>query len=404
SLSGLSLDDVNVHYNSDKPAQLQALAYTQGTDIHVAPGEEKNLAHEAWHVVQQKQGRVAPTTQMQGIAVNDDSGLEREADVMGGRAARTKKKPVQRKTRQQSGITPAVLQAKWVKGPGPLLQWEPAENGYLWWYNQEDGTMAYTLASGPPMDSELAQSITWKPHKIWQMDALSGMDPDSGVPPKLSFPQLVEKGSIRWQELSKMGAGFLDETTQSARDWYFQEYYTTTTKTEDGSTDIASNYNARPKSYDTKRQKGEYTGRMATQSGVMALANTYALGGTGEFYYNPGSGKAERMPGSEILYQQWRKAAHEQGQGQPQLRMKEETVAGDGLPMLKAIRTGLEIPPRTDAMFEPGSPGFLAMLAVPNVTAAIFLIRDHGKELGINTITQIDLLKNSHIRIHFGWV
>ncbi|MGZ5601921.1 MAG: eCIS core domain-containing protein, partial [Methylobacter sp.] len=36
-LSGLSMNDVKVHYNSSKPAQLQALAYTQGTDIHVAP-------------------------------------------------------------------------------------------------------------------------------------------------------------------------------------------------------------------------------------------------------------------------------------------------------------------------------------------------------------------------------
>ncbi|MDJ0662336.1 MAG: DUF4157 domain-containing protein [Crocosphaera sp.] len=64
NLSGYSLDDVKVHYNSPKPAQLQALAYTQGTDIHVASGQEKHLPHEAWHVVQQKQGRVKPTMQM----------------------------------------------------------------------------------------------------------------------------------------------------------------------------------------------------------------------------------------------------------------------------------------------------------------------------------------------------
>ncbi|MCC5612361.1 DUF4157 domain-containing protein [Nostoc sp. CHAB 5834] len=82
--SGHSLDDVNVHYNSAKPAQLQAHAYAQGTDIHVAPGQEKHLPHEAWHVVQQKQGRVKPTIQMKGsVAVNDDKGLEKEADVMG---------------------------------------------------------------------------------------------------------------------------------------------------------------------------------------------------------------------------------------------------------------------------------------------------------------------------------
>jgi hypothetical protein len=86
TLSGLSMDDVNVHYNSSKPAQVQALAYTQGTDIHVGPGQEKHLAHEAWHVVQQKQGRVRPTWQAKSVAINDDQGLEREADVMGEQA------------------------------------------------------------------------------------------------------------------------------------------------------------------------------------------------------------------------------------------------------------------------------------------------------------------------------
>jgi hypothetical protein len=84
SLSGMGMDDVKVHYNSAKPAQLQALAYAQGTDIHIGPGQEKHLPHEAWHVVQQKQGRVQPTIQMkQGVAVNDDKGLEKEADEMG---------------------------------------------------------------------------------------------------------------------------------------------------------------------------------------------------------------------------------------------------------------------------------------------------------------------------------
>lgn len=82
-LGGYSMDDVKVHYNSDKPAQLHAHAYAQGTDIHIGPGQEKHLPHEAWHVVQQKQGRVKPTLQMEGaVEVNDDEGLEREADVM----------------------------------------------------------------------------------------------------------------------------------------------------------------------------------------------------------------------------------------------------------------------------------------------------------------------------------
>lgn len=86
NLSGIDMSDVKVHYNSDKPAQIGALAYTQGTDIHVAMGQEQHLPHEAWHVVQQKRGRVKPTMQLKGEAVNDDVELEREADVMGGKS------------------------------------------------------------------------------------------------------------------------------------------------------------------------------------------------------------------------------------------------------------------------------------------------------------------------------
>ena len=79
-------NDVRVHYNSDKPATVQALAYTQGTDIHVAPGQEQHLPHEAWHVAQQMAGRVEPTTEVGGLPVNDSKELEHEADVMGAKA------------------------------------------------------------------------------------------------------------------------------------------------------------------------------------------------------------------------------------------------------------------------------------------------------------------------------
>lgn len=86
ALSGMSMDHVRVHYNSSKPAQLQAHAYAQGGEIHVGPGQEEHLPHEAWHVVQQTQGRVKPTMQMKaGVLVNDDVALEAEADLMGAR-------------------------------------------------------------------------------------------------------------------------------------------------------------------------------------------------------------------------------------------------------------------------------------------------------------------------------
>lgn len=86
ALSGLDMSGVRVHRNSDKPAQLNALAYAQGNDIHLGPGQEQHLPHEAWHVVQQAQGRVKETVQMAGVGVNDQVGLETEADLMGGLA------------------------------------------------------------------------------------------------------------------------------------------------------------------------------------------------------------------------------------------------------------------------------------------------------------------------------
>lgn len=86
NLSGYSMDDVRVHYNSAKPSQLNAHAYAQGNQIHLAAGQEKHLPHEAWHVAQQKQGRVQPTMEFNGAAINDNAGLEQEADVMGGKA------------------------------------------------------------------------------------------------------------------------------------------------------------------------------------------------------------------------------------------------------------------------------------------------------------------------------
>ena len=113
NMSGYSMDDVKVHYNSSQPATLQAHAYAQGTDIHVAPGQEKHVPHEAWHVVQQKQGRVKPTMQMKGtVPVNDDAGLEKEADVMGAKALQA----VQMKESSKKGGTASKIIQRAGKG------------------------------------------------------------------------------------------------------------------------------------------------------------------------------------------------------------------------------------------------------------------------------------------------
>ena len=107
SLSGMDLSDVRVHKGSAKPRGVGALAYTQGNEVHLGPGQDEHLAHELWHVVQQRQGRVRVTTQVGGKGINDDDGLEREADAMGKRALQMRASPALQRRARREGAPPA---------------------------------------------------------------------------------------------------------------------------------------------------------------------------------------------------------------------------------------------------------------------------------------------------------
>lgn len=92
---GTDFSSVRVHPESSKAPEVGALAYTQGSDIHFAPGQFKPetstgrqlLGHELTHVIQQAEGRVQPTTEIGGMAINDDISLENEADLLGAKAS-----------------------------------------------------------------------------------------------------------------------------------------------------------------------------------------------------------------------------------------------------------------------------------------------------------------------------
>jgi hypothetical protein len=120
SLSGMSMDHVKVHYNSSKPAQLQAHAYAQGSEIHVAPGQEQHLPHEAWHVVQQAQGRVTPTTQLKG---------DLSAEVFNS---------------ADNIDTRHVSQLAWNKD-GDTFLWDQLLDGVAWFAN-EDGQLWFHIS------------------------------------------------------------------------------------------------------------------------------------------------------------------------------------------------------------------------------------------------------------------
>ncbi|MBV7534706.1 DUF4157 domain-containing protein [Duganella sp. sic0402] len=145
ALSGFDMSDVRVHRNSAKPAQLHAHAYAQGSDIHLAPGQEKHLAHEAWHVVQQKQGRVKPTVQMKTeLAINDDAGLEREADLMGDLASH-EQAPGKHAPIQQS-VPSNLMQLKWISdGRSGVLLWDRQLDGLRWFYRPDTGMLYYEI-------------------------------------------------------------------------------------------------------------------------------------------------------------------------------------------------------------------------------------------------------------------
>jgi hypothetical protein len=124
-LSGYSLSDVNIHENSQEPQKVGALAYAQGTDVHLGPGQQEHLGHELAHVVQQKQGKVTPTIQMKGgIAINDDQNLEKEADLMGGKA-----ESMQMKTEEEEPLQMKTLEDEPLQMVGETTTWTPPFEG-----------------------------------------------------------------------------------------------------------------------------------------------------------------------------------------------------------------------------------------------------------------------------------
>jgi hypothetical protein len=93
---GADFSAVRIH-QGPHAAALGARAYTQGADIHFAPGQydpdsqrgQELLGHELAHVEQQRAGRVHGDTPLAaGATLAADPRLEAEADHLGARAAR----------------------------------------------------------------------------------------------------------------------------------------------------------------------------------------------------------------------------------------------------------------------------------------------------------------------------
>ena len=196
SLSGIDMSDVRVHANSDRPLRLNALAYTQGNQIYLGPGQERHLPHEAWHAVQQKERRVEPIKQMKGVGVNDDGGLEAEATEMGTQAIQIPDaNPVALKN--PSGIKQDVVQASF----------EPArviDPGNLRKINQWDTKIGAQIPAGTTILADTGNDI--EEHRKFSLNRL--WKPAVNVDPNMIVAGPIAanlKGYIRNKKVAFIG-------------------------------------------------------------------------------------------------------------------------------------------------------------------------------------------------------
>lgn len=156
---GADFSDVRVHPGSARAVALGAVAYTQGSNIHMAPGHwapetgrgQELLGHELAHVVQQREGRVRATAQMEGVALNDEPALEREADVLARRAVDVSTEPAQRRT--TAGAISGVIQ-----------------RNLAWNHERSDTQLDSFVGKLDELVNQAAQTILTSPRSIEESD------------------------------------------------------------------------------------------------------------------------------------------------------------------------------------------------------------------------------------------
>jgi hypothetical protein len=135
---GTDFSGVKIVPDSTTAVHIRANAFTQGETVHFAPGKyapgtdsgRELIGHELAHVVQQRQGRVSPSLQGQGLAINTDRSLEAEADRMGEAAARGETIPAPALAGTGAASTPSVIQGDFAVEPtvaDPVVQELTAE-------------------------------------------------------------------------------------------------------------------------------------------------------------------------------------------------------------------------------------------------------------------------------------
>lgn len=213
---GADFSGVNIHAESSKASEAGALAYTQGKDVHFAPGQfqpdtqkgQELIGHELTHVVQQQKGQVRPTGEVNGMALNDDPGLEQQADIMGAKAAQAKVDPSADSKKPLAGGGGGAVQAKMEDAPVGQEEMAGPEGGAP----QADGKMdpAVVMAQEIAAEAGLTQ-LAALPNQ--EVAAPGGQDQTNSGPQQ----QKAEAGPVqrkaggqpiqRWGWLKKLWNG-----------------------------------------------------------------------------------------------------------------------------------------------------------------------------------------------------
>lgn len=176
---GMDFSAVRVH-EGPQAASVGALAFTRGTDIFFAPGQyqpqsqrgQELLGHELTHVRQQASGVVGTSRDAGGVSINDDAGLEREADIMGAQAARSTGTTQNHRVRDRSSH---ILSAR-APNTGDHIQRKIVNNSATTiYYKPEQGNAALAVPEKSALDVDIDGVATHK-HKDRAYKVVDGTD------------------------------------------------------------------------------------------------------------------------------------------------------------------------------------------------------------------------------------
>jgi len=345
-------------------------------------------------------------------------GQKKEAGMTGQHAP-----AMQRQPDTGSSGKPAILQAVWVDDPKtPHYFWDPPVDGVIWYALKESPEMMFFRTRAEESAERFGHlEDQVKPREEWVK--LHGSDPMKREKPTIvsleqilmeqakaleDFEGYAKKGAERYGRL-KEAPRVLPDRTAAARDDFFQKAYLNPQgrRDEDDPNAPVKYVGGLKKEFggDPHNKKGVYQNEFDLAAGQITADQNY---GGSEQYLNLETGKMEPYSNSEVLYQQWKLAKKLIPDALPRLNMlRRAHISGDGIPIVKAVKVWLFKNDRNfistkDYVCAKGHPCFFALLAAPNCTAAIYLIADHGTEMGIRDITSIVLKAGESIEINFG--